>query len=474
MTPRSIVFIEPTGNRTNVFDNYMRLPLLGSLYLGTILEKHGYDVRIVNENILGRQLDPFDVKADVYCITALTVSANRARLLASQLKSLYPDSLVIVGGIHASLLPEDFADVADHVVIGEAEGVILDLVEGRCTDRIVQGVPPQDLEDLPLVNYRLLEGYETIDTVPVMTSRGCPFDCNFCTVTRIFGRKFRMQSPERIIAEIENALDCFKSRTFFFYDDNFSADRNRVDRLCDLIIDRKLDISWAAQVRSDLARDPELVDKMVAAGLRWVYVGFESIDDATLKAMHKSQTRADIEKAISVLHRAGVNIHGMFIFGEDHDTVESVAATARFAIDNRIDTVQFMILTPFPGTRCYDDIVAGNRLLHRDWDFYNGMFPVFQPKNMSPSRLISETYKAYSAFYSIRRTLLDTLYLFVNVFLDALVWNFGRADRYNLDTVFLRGGAKTIVLKYSDIYNSYVNYLDALEKERLLKRGSPS
>jgi radical SAM superfamily enzyme YgiQ (UPF0313 family) len=213
-----------------------------------------------------------------------------------------------------------------------------------------------------------------------MTSRGCPFDCNFCSVTKVFGRKFRMQSARRILAEVENALTHFTGRRIFFYDDNFTANRARVDEFCDLLIEKDLRITWLAQVRSDLAKDPELIEKMVKSGLIWVFVGFESIDDATLKAYHKSQTRPDIEKAIETFHRFGVKIHGMFMLGEDNDTVENVRRTAQFAIDNEIDTVQFMIQTPLPGTQLYDMLVKEDRILHTDWDYYNGMFVVFRPK----------------------------------------------------------------------------------------------
>lgn len=469
MKKKSILFIEPAGKKTNVFDNYMRLPLMGSLYLGTTLHNHGYQVQILNENILSIEIDPFEVQADIFCITALTVSAGRAKLLASQLKKIYPKSLVIVGGIHASLLPEEFVDVADHVVIGEADEIILDIIEGKFQEKIIQGSKIQDMENLPLINYGLLNGLENMKIIPLMTSRGCPFDCNFCTVTKIFGKQFRMQSPQRIVAEIENALCYFKSKSFFFYDDNFSANKERVHKLCDLLIEKKIHISWAAQVRTDLARDQELVKKMVKAGLNWVYIGLESIDDETLKALHKSQTRVDIEHAIKTLHELGVKIHGMFMFGEDHDTVESISETVKFAIKNEIDTVQFSILTPFPGTQCYDAIVRENRLLHKNWDYYNGMFIVFQPKNMSPIRLLNETYKAYRKFYSLRRTILDSLFLIFNVILDALVWSFDRAVKYNLDIMFLRGGAKSIVSKYSDVYSSYLMYLNDLEKKNFEK-----
>jgi anaerobic magnesium-protoporphyrin IX monomethyl ester cyclase len=471
MTKKSIIFIEPSGNETNVFDNYMQLPLMGSLYFGTILHEEGYEVRILNENILSREIDPFEIKADVFCITALTVSANRAKLLAGQLKKIYPESMVVVGGIHASLLPEEFAGVADHVVVGEADDIIVDVVEGKFDEKIIQGSKPKDLEKSPLTNYSLMEGIGKLNMIPIMTSRGCPFDCNFCTVTKVFGRKFRMQSPARIVAEIENALSFFNTKDIFFYDDNFTANRERVNELCDLLIEKNIDITWSAQVRSDLAKDPELIEKMVEAGLTWVYVGFESIDDETLKDLHKSQTKSDIENAVRTLHKYGVSVHGMFMFGGDRDTVESISDTVKFAMENELETVQFMILTPFPGTEIYETIEKENRLFHKNWDYYNGMFAVFQPKTMSPVRLIKETAKAYRKFYSFRRTLLDALYLVFSIFLDAVVWNFKRAGRYGLDILFLRAGAKILVTRYSKVYDSYRKYLTDTERKIYLEQS---
>ena len=465
---KSIVFIEPSGNRTNVFDNYMRLPLLGSLNLATILHNSGYSVRILNENILSETIDPFEITADVFCISALTVSANRSKLLAGKLKKIYPESMVVIGGIHASLLPEDFARVADHVVAGEADEIIVDIIEGKYPDKIVHGPRTVSLEDLPLINYALLEGIERMDTIPIMTSRGCPFDCSFCTVTKIFGRKFRMQSPQRIVAEIENALGIFNTKDIFFYDDNFTANKRRVHELCDLLIERNLEINWSAQVRTDLAKDPVLIEKMVKAGLRWVYVGFESINDRTLKDLQKSQTKTDIEHAIQKLHAFGVNIHGMFIFGEDRDTVTGISKTVEFVVENEIDTVQFMILTPFPGTQFYERMVQEDRLFHRNWDYYNAMYAVFQPKTMSPSRLTYETFRAYRRFYSLQRTLLNSLRLVFSIFLDATVWNFKRAGRYGLDILFLRAGARMIVSKFSNTLESYMKYLGEVEKEHYL------
>ncbi|MCF7790884.1 MAG: radical SAM protein [Victivallales bacterium] len=470
MTKKRVIFIEPLGNKANVFDNYMKLPLVGPLYLGTILYNNGYDVKILNENIIGKQLDPYDLKADIFCLTALTVSANRAKVLAGQLKKLYPESKVLFGGIHASLLPDEFINLVDHVIVGEAEDIIIDIIEGKYTQKVINGTKCKDLDKLPLINYSLLDGFETIDIVPVMTSRGCPFDCNFCTVTKIFGKQFRMQSPERILAEIENAARQSKYKEFFFYDDNFSANKKRINKLCDLMIEKKLDITWFAQVRTDLAKDPDLIKKMVNAGLRWVQIGFESINDETLKAYHKSQTRKDIEDAIEILHYYGVNIHGMFMFGDDNDNTENIRNTVDFAIENNIDTVQFMILTPFPGTKIYETLDSEGRIFHKNWDFYNAMFVVFHTKQINPAKLIHETFSAYKKFYSIKRTLLESVLLCINIISNAFSWNFKNSKKYGIDTLFIRIAAKIIIQKYKNLPEEYVKYIEKIEKDFYLSK----
>jgi radical SAM superfamily enzyme YgiQ (UPF0313 family) len=465
---KSVVFIEPAGASSSVFENYMKLPLTGTLYLGTILHDAGYHVRIYNESVLAERIDPFTISADVYCISALTTSSVRAKALANQIRRIYPSSRIIIGGIHASLLPQDFEEVADCIVQGESEKNIVDIIEGNCTPaveggKIVQGQAIDDVEQLPYINYGLIQGLDSMDIIPIMTSRGCPFDCNFCTVTKIFGKKFRMQSPQRIIAEVKHALTFFKTRVIFFYDDNFTANQRRIDELCDLIIAEGLDISWNAQVRQDIANNPSLLRKMAKAGCRIVFIGFESINDATLKAMHKSQTRKDIEVSIHVIQQAGINIHGMFIFGDDNDTVETLRQTVSFAISQHIDTVQFMILTPFPGTPVYDTFVKEKRLFHRRWEYYNGMFAVFQPKTMTASRLQQEMVLAYRKFYSLQHLSLEGLKLVFNVLIDALVWDFRRAFRFSFETLLLKGGFKFLVSRFANAYESYFKFLDEID-----------
>lgn len=459
---KRIIFIEPNGNEANVFSNYMQLPLTGILYLGTILHEAGYEVRILKENLLTEEIDPYTLQADIYCITALTVSANRARELAGQFKRVYPNATVIIGGIHATLMPETFEKVADHIVLGEAEGIILDLVSGAISQKIVYGAPVQDLDTLPLINYSLLEGYQKISLIPIMTSRGCPFNCEFCTVTKVFGKQFRKQSSKRVIEEIKSALSYFSSKDVFFYDDNFASDTKRVAEICDMLIEQGIVFNWNAQVRTDVTKDFELIKKMAEAHCERLFIGFESINDATLSALHKSQSYSDIVRSIQIIHKTGIKVHGMFMFGEDHDTVANIHKTVDFAIENEIDSVQFMALTPLPGTVLYDRLDKSQRILHKDWNYYDGMYVVFQPREMSEQVLQEEILKAYEKFYSPWRVLVDILEFCYMVSLDALVWNFDQVHRYSISTLKIKLASIWVVKKYRSYYQRV--YADTLKK----------
>jgi radical SAM superfamily enzyme YgiQ (UPF0313 family) len=464
---KSVIFVEPAGSKANVFDNFMKLPLLGSLYLGTILHNAGYQVKIINENILGRKISPFELNSDYLCISCLTLTSNRAKDLIIKVREIFPDTKIIVGGIHPSLLPNEFVDLADHIVTGEAETVILDVIEGKYTEKIINGSRVEDLDQLPLINYELLQDYQRMNIIPVMTSRGCPFDCNFCTVTKIFGRKFRVQSVDRIIAELKNALNHFDTNRIFFYDDNFTANKKLTNELLDAIIREKMSIYWTAQTRVDISQDEKMLAKMYKAGGGKVYIGFESINDKTLAAFHKSQTRSDIENAIDIIHRHGINIHGMFILGEDNDTSENIDITLDFAMCHDIDTVQFMILTPFPGTRLYDKLYSENRFLHKNWDYYDGMHVVFKPKNITPVELQQSAVRCYRKFYSVERILLESLYAGFNIFHDALLWDFKNVYKYDSYTFFVRVGAQYIISQHMKLSKSYYSYLSSLSKNNV-------
>lgn len=388
-----IVLIEPRACEANIYSK-ISMPLLGPVYLGTILRNSGHEVEIYHESI--HPPDYAHLEADLVGISILTSTATRGYEIAKK----FPKNKVIMGGVHASLLPNEALEFARQVVVGEAEEVIADIVEGRNLDPIVYGKPVQNLDALPVPDFSLIKGYRKNPSImPVSTSRGCPFDCSFCSVTKMFGRKYRFRSPENIIAEL-------KSRTagsFFFCDDNFTAHPSRSRLLLDLMIKNKIN-KWSCQVRCDVAKDKDLLSLMSEAGCRLVCVGFESVNPMTLKAYDKKQTLEDIVSAIRAFHKKRIKIHGMFVLGGEDDNKTTVWETLRFVLKQKIDTMQMSILTPFPGTKVYEMLEAQKRIFTRDWSLYDGQHIVFSPKLLSAKELQTNVLKAYAKFYSLTKS----------------------------------------------------------------------
>ena len=402
---KQIVIIEPHGVAGNVFANYMRLPLLGPIYLGTILKQAGHDVKILNENILGRQVTMSEIDADVCCVSAITPTVERGYEILRQYKAIRPQGMSLIGGAHASSIPEEASTFADYVVQGEGEQVVLDLINYGADSKIISGPRVSDLDTLPVPDFSLLAGADRMRVIPVMTSRGCPYNCNFCSVTQMFGNHYRTHSVDRVIEEIQK----YRGQRLFIYDDNFTASPSRVRKILERILSENIKLQWSAQVRADSARYPELVEMMSRAGCRYVYVGFESISNETLNSMNKHQTKEDIIRAIEVFHRFNIQVHGMFILGSDEDALDIAEDTVRFCRSHRIDSVQFMILTPFPGTPLFRKMEAERRILHKRWAYYDGMHTVFQPKKQTPAELQATMMQAFNDFYSLGGALIDGL-----------------------------------------------------------------
>ncbi|MGE5197855.1 MAG: B12-binding domain-containing radical SAM protein [Deltaproteobacteria bacterium] len=389
-----IVLIEPSASEANVYSR-ITMPLLGPVYLGTILKNRGHEVRIYNENIQAPDYPGLD--ADLIGISILTSTAKRGYAIAKK----FPKEKVIIGGVHASLLPQEALEFARQVVVGEAEEVISDVVEGSNREPIVYGRPVEDLDTLPDPDFSLIQGYPSSPIVtPVSTSRGCPFDCSFCSVTKVFGRKYRFRSAENIVAEMKAR----HARSFFFCDDNFTAHPNRTRLLLNRMLRNKIN-NWNCQVRCDVARDKELLNLMAQAGCKAVCVGFESVNPMTLKAFQKKQTLEEIVDAIRSFHERNIKIHGMFVLGGEDDNKSTVWETLKFAIREKIDTIQMSILTPFPGTKVHESLEAQKRIFTRDWSLYDGQHIVFNPKLLSAKELQLNVMRAYAKFYSLYRSI---------------------------------------------------------------------
>ncbi len=416
----SIAFIEPRNEHLNIYSRF-KLPRLGSLLLATIMRDLGYQTKayfLTEQEIKERKLKP-----DLVCLSTITSTAMTTYDLAIHYEC--QGIPVVLGGPHISALPEEAIKYANYVITGEGEKSLPLLVQalqgnydlneipglywksGTTVHKNAPNTHVQDLDENPAPDWSLMDRGNSRSKglkgkkigFPVQTSRGCPHDCSFCSVTQMFGQKFRFRSTQSIINELKQ-FDPNK-HTLFFVDDNFTASRRRTMELLDAMIENGFDkFSWSTQVRVELAKDKELLNKMYKAGCKFLYIGFESVNPESLIEMNKKQTRESIEFAIKEIRKVGIHIHGMFVFGFDSDTIESCKASVRFAIKHKIDSVQFLILTPLPGTKFYYKMIEENRIVDTKWSEFDAHHVKFTPKKMTLSELQEQQVWGHKRFYS--------------------------------------------------------------------------
>jgi radical SAM superfamily enzyme YgiQ (UPF0313 family) len=409
-----LVFVEPKSTHLHVYSRVC-IPRLGSVLLGTIMRAKGYDVRVYIEDI--QDLDMGELlSADLVAISAITSTAPQSYRLADKVREA--GAIAVMGGTHTSFLPDEGMQHADFIVRGEGEFAFQELVDAiqrgegfdhiqnltyRNTDGALVHNPERpkipNLDVNPIPDYRLIEGWKPGGVISVATSRGCPFSCTFCSVPGMYGHAFRTHSIERVLEELHS----HKGNMYtFFADDIFTANKKRCKELLRGMIARDLTPAWGAQVRTETVDDPELLQLMRDSNCFNVYVGFESINPRTLKLFQKKQDLAKIERSIERFHAHKIRIHGMFVVGSDEDDLETLDATAAFARKHDIDSIQFMILTPIPGSPDWDTLYAkGDKyVINRNWSFYDGHHCVHQPRRMSPYELQMGTIRAMQKFYS--------------------------------------------------------------------------
>jgi len=430
---KNIYFIEAKSPGANIFSKFP-MPRLGSILLATILKNKGYNTKVYIEDIAAidwKQLED----ADFIGVSSITSTAPRAFQIADKFRKL--GIPVAIGGPHSTFLPDESLQYADYVVRGEGEETIVELLEHLESDKpldTIKGLsfkrddkcvhnPARELinnlNEAPIPDFSIVYKWEKSRVVPVATSRGCPFACRFCSVIQMFGRQYRHKSLERIIEEIKAAAT--QKRHMFFIDDNFAANKKRTKELLRAMIANKIKVQWSAQVRTDIAKDLELVELMAKAGCFSVYIGFESINPKTLALYNKGQGIEDIDNSIRLLKKHSINIHGMFVLGSDTDDIQTIRNTGRYAKRLDIDSIQFMMLTPLPGTPVFEELKDQGRLIHTDWSKYDAHHAVFEPTLMTSFELHVETLKAMGNFYSwysIFRNLLelDLFYSFVGIY----------------------------------------------------------
>ncbi len=416
---KKIAMLEPKSKNIHIFSKY-ELPRLGNIILATIMKNKGFSANayyMSERELLNLKLD-----ADLIGISTITPTAISAYKLADHFRK--QGKIVVMGGSHVTFLPDEALQHSDYCLLGEAEESFPKFIEAinnntsledvpglayhengeiKCNDR---PKPINDLNTIPHPDFKLLKTSNLLRRlpffkriIPIQTSRGCPFDCSFCSVTCMFGKKYRFRSTENIINELKKYDP--KKHFIFFYDDNFTANRKRAKKLVSEMIKQKLNFNWSTQVRSDIAKDQELLDLMKKSRCKILYIGFESVDPESLKEMKKNQSVAEIKWSINEIRKRKIHIHGMFVFGFDADDTKKAKTTVDFAIRAKIDTTQFMILTPLPGSDFYKQMRSEKRILDYKWETYDAHHVKFKPKRFTLWELQKAQIDAHTKFYSI-------------------------------------------------------------------------
>ena len=384
-------------------DLLFRMPTLSLLKVAA-LTPAGWEVVLVDEKV-----EPLDLTqgADLVAITAMTTTANRGYQIADHFRAR--NIKVVMGGMHPSKLPTEALQHCDSVVIGEAEElwprVLNDFDCGRLQPRYDHHGDYPALTGLPLPNWELYRKKKYLPVHFVETTRGCPHDCEFCAVTHAFGGKYR----NRPVAEVDKELRSLKlfdgrfsiQRAVFFVDDNIIGNRAHARELLSRIAD--LQLNWFAQTSVNIARDDEILKLCQQSGCVGLFIGFETLSPDSLKGAGKNwnlpQNYFDV---IQKIHDHGIGIDGSFVFGFDEDDESVFDRTLEFVLKAKLEIGYFSILTPYPGTRFYDRIVAENRLLTTNWDLFDASRTVFRPKQMTPERLQAGFNSVLKECYSTR------------------------------------------------------------------------
>jgi len=412
-----LVLIAPKWPENSLWGQiYFRFPYLALTNLAA-LAGEDWEISILDENV-----EPIDFSAvpDLVAISIMTPLAKRGYEIADAFRK--KGVPVVLGGIHPTMMSTEAKTHANAVVLGEAEEIwpqLLDDFKRGNLKSFYKHEKVCNLNGLPIPKRDLLnrKAYFFVNTI--QTTRGCPFNCDFCSVTTFFGQSYRTRPVEEVIHEI----DQMESGFLFFVDDNIAGSPMYAKKLFRALI--PLNIKWFSQASLGIVKDRELLDLARRSGCKGLFIGFESLSQESLKAMGKSINRVDkYKEAIKRVHDYGIGIQGSFIFGTDYDDTSVFSDVLRFIERTRLEAVIFSILTPFPGTRVYKTMLQENRILHTDWEKYDMNHVVYKPKKITPRQLQEGFNWAYKKLYGYR-SILKRLFPFSRNGLFFSIQNYG-------------------------------------------------
>ncbi len=434
----------------------IKAPPLNLLYLASMLEKFSRSVKIIDDNLyeLGiKKVAKLVAKYNplIVGITAVTATVKTALKYLKEIKKLLPNVITVIGGPHVSFLPTTTlreCSSLDVVVIGEGEETVVDLVDKvekrgergleevrgiayRHGDKVKVTEPRpfiKDLDSIPFPARHLVpfESYKLFGSQigDMITSRGCPFSCTYCSSSLLMGKKFRARSPENVVDEMEELVYKYKVEDIEFLDDIFTLNKKRAIEIAKEIRRRKLDVRYTASSRVDTINREVLIE-LKKAGLSTMYYGAESGSQRVLDLMRKRITLRQIEDAIKITKYLDIKTLASFIIGYPGESLREIDETINFSISLDPDYAQYSILTPYPGTPIYYELKRKGLLSTEDWDKYTVLDPVIEYEKMGLSKEIvgRKLTEAYLRFYLRPRYLGRHVYM-IKVLINTLLRSF--------------------------------------------------
>lgn len=371
-------------------------PSLGLLTIAGMFEKE-HTVIIINENV-----EPviYEEAVDIVGITVTVDVMPRAVEIAKKYRQR--GIPVVAGGIHITACPE--VDLFDAVSVGIAEktwpDIIKDLKEGKL--KKVYGCNGEIKgKDIVRPAYHLIDKSKYLYSNVISTSRGCPFQCDFCYNSCGVYKNFYINRP---VEDVMEDIKAIHKKHVMFIDDNFIGNPQWTLEFVRAIKPMKL--KWNAAVSANIVDMPKLLDEMAESGCQSLFIGFESLNEKALEKVHKGQnTGGKYERLVEALHSRGIMINASFVFGLDEDDVSTFKTTVEWIIEHKIETVTSHILTPYPGTELYRRFRESGRITDEDLSHYNTAHVVFEPANMTAKELYEGYLNVYKEVYSFRNIL---------------------------------------------------------------------
>lgn len=368
-------------------------PPLSLLVLSSLTPKE-HRVTMEDENVETLNLND---NPDLVGITVKVDSYNRSSAIAAHYRK--KGIPVIVGGIHPTAVPADGSKMADSVFIGEAENIwpqVVNDLENNCLKPIYQDGETPDVGSIPIPDWKLTDHGKYLFTNTLRISRGCPWKCDFCyNSAKNVHSDYRMKPINNIISEITS----LGTKHVMFIDDNFIGNPSKTRELLRRL--KPLDLTWHTAVSANIDKHPDILDLMAESGCKSLFIGFETINSANLKSCHKGQNKVErYEALIREIHQRGMMVNASLAFGFDNDTPRVFPDTLNWLIDNKVETMTAHILTPYPGTELYQQLLQENRIIDHNLDHYNTAHAVYRPAQMTAEELEKGYLWVYDQFYS--------------------------------------------------------------------------